>query len=51
MTEVDYVRDVTIVDVRYRRPVPKATSREPGLRSPYAMSTVPEAYPAGRVAR
>ena len=51
VTEVDYVRDVMIVDVRYRRSVPKAASRRPVLRTPKAAHTGPEASSARGVAR
>ncbi|WP_243708881.1 DUF4956 domain-containing protein [Actinomadura sp. GC306] len=51
VTEVDYVRDVMLVDVRFRRPATGPTPHGPALRSPYATYTVPEAYPAGRAAR
>ncbi|GGV20785.1 DUF4956 domain-containing protein [Actinomadura cremea] len=36
VTEVDYVRDVSIVDVRYRLPAaPKPRARDTGFRTPY----------------
>ena len=51
VTEADYVRDVMVVDVRYRRHAAKPAPRSPEIRTPYPTYAAPDVPPAGSMAR